>query len=63
MLVGHDPERGDWSDNESDALIKQAGKLLHDSGDMRNPLVWGFIPKRYRRGIDLKWDGIGSWRA
>lgn len=63
--VKHDPESGDYSDDDNDKLIIEAGKSLYLHEGMRgmhDPLVWAFIPKRYHRTIDALWDGIGEWR-
>ncbi len=51
-------------DNYSDALaqrLKNAGQSLYNSGGMKDPLVWSFIPKRLRRDIDVLWSGVGDW--
>jgi hypothetical protein len=47
-------------------LLKDAGKMLYDSEGMQgmfDDLFWSFIPDRYRRTIDMAWDGIGEWQG
>jgi hypothetical protein len=59
----HDPQNGDWWDEKNNRLIRQAGILLHQESAMWDSLLWSFVPDRYRRNINLLWDGIGEWRA
>jgi len=64
--VSNDHQNGDYYNEDNNALMTNAGKLLnqYDGMDgMRDPLVWSFIPKRYHRGIDYMWDGIGDWKC
>ena len=55
------------SDAEVDkAAIRTAGKILYEAegmGGMRDPLLWGFIPKSCKSIVILLWHGIGEWRA
>ena len=63
--VYHDPEKGDWDDDNNIKLIKEAGQLLYDFDamkGMKDGLVWSFIPDRYRREISSHWHLIGEWR-
>tara|TARA_B100000902_G_scaffold347219_1_gene354390 strand:- start:2712 stop:3188 length:477 start_codon:yes stop_codon:yes gene_type:complete len=62
--VYHDPEKGDWDDDNNIKLIKEAGQLLYDFDgmkSMKDNLVWSFIPVRYHREISSYWNGIGEW--
>jgi hypothetical protein len=64
--VENDPVNGDYHTPENKQLMIRSGQTLYKSGgmrDMKDGLVWSFIPKRYRREIDMYWDGIGEWRA
>jgi hypothetical protein len=61
--VKEDPINGDYYNKDNGELIKEAGRLLNETNDMRDGLVWSFIPKRYHREIDNYWDGIGSWMS
>jgi hypothetical protein len=48
------------------ASIVEAGKMLNEAegiSGMQDDLLWSFIPKPYRRLVDLLWDGIGGWKA
>ena len=62
--TAHDPINGDYYDKENIKLIKEAGKLLYEStAGMNDPLFWSFVPRRYKREIDMFWDGIGDWKS
>jgi hypothetical protein len=61
--VKNDPINGDYYNKENGNLIIEAGKLLNKTNDMRDLLVWSFIPNRYHREIDNYWDGIGNWMS
>ena len=64
-----DPINGDYSNEDNNNLLREAGNILNDCGgiqEMRECMeyfVKAFIPKRYRRDIDMLWDNIGGWRA
>jgi hypothetical protein len=47
--------------NGATVLAKSATQCGRD--DMRDDLVWLFIPKFLQRELDLAFDGIGGWRA
>ena len=65
----HDPINGDYSNKDNFNLLKEAGNILNDCGginEMRSCVeyfVKAFIPKRYRREIDISFDNIGGWQA
>jgi hypothetical protein len=62
----HDPDNGDWYDDNNVKLIRDAGELLYKydgMNGMHDALVWSFIPKRYQREIDMIWNGIGEWNS
>jgi hypothetical protein len=62
--VKNDPECGDYYDDENEKILREAGEMLYKEGGMQSmhdELVWSFIPKRYRRNVDLAWNGIGEW--
>lgn len=64
--VKHDPYNGDYYDEVSEEGVKEAGKLLYEfdgMNGMTDRLVWSFIPKRYKRTIDMIWNGIGEWQG
>ncbi len=64
--VENDPVDGDYYTREHKQVMVKSGETLYKSGgmnDMRDNLVWSFIPKRYRREIDIFWNGIGEWKA
>jgi len=64
--VKNDPDNGDFYDDDSDKLLKEAGQLLYDfdgMNGMHDRLAWSFIPNRYHRTIDYAWNGIGKWKA
>ncbi len=61
--VKEDPINGDYYNKNNAKLIIEAGELLNKTNDMRDLLVWSFIPKRYRREIENYWDGIGTWMS
>ena len=56
-----DPVRGDYTDEESRKLVKDAGNLLAENDNMHSILIWSSIPERYHRDIDIMWNGIGGW--
>jgi hypothetical protein len=46
--------------------LKEAGRLLYEYGGMEgmhDDLVWSFIPKRYKRYIDMGRNRIGEWKS
>ena len=65
----HDPNNGDYSSEDTNNLLTEAGNILNDCGgikEMRDCMEWfvaAFIPKRYRRDIDMRWNDIGEWRS
>ena len=64
--VRNDFDRGDYYDEDNVEKLKEAGRLLWEEGgdrSMYDRLVWGFIPRRYHRDVDICWDGIGDWLA
>lgn len=64
--VKNDPDNGDYYDPENVSQLKKAGRLLYEAdgmNGMHDGLVWSFIPKRYRREIDMAWNGIGEWKS
>ncbi len=61
--VKNDPINGDYYNKENGKLIIEAGQLLNKTNDMRDLLVWSFIPKRYHREIENYWNGIGEWMS
>jgi len=64
--VKDDPIEGDYYNEENIQLLKDAGKMLYDSKGMKgmyDEMLWSFIPDRYRRPIDMAWDGIGEWQG
>ena len=69
VCVEHDPLRGDYYDESNRQLVVDAGRMLNDAGGLdlmrsySNGWISAFIPKRYRREIDLYWDDIGDWRS
>ena len=65
-----DPINADYQNEEIKQIMREAGELLYNftfqsdgKKGINDGLVWAFIPKRYRRDIELIWDGIGEWRA
>jgi hypothetical protein len=64
--VENEPVNGDYDTQENKQVIIKSGEALNKSGgmnDMMDDLVWSFIPKRYKREIDMRWSGIGEWVA
>ena len=64
--IDADPVNGDWYDEGHMKELKDAGRMLYEAEGMRgmqDELVWLFVPKRFRREIDMAWDGIGEWRS
>ena len=62
--VENDPINGDYFTPENKQLMIKSGQSLYKSGgidDMKDNLVWSFIPKRYGREIDQFWNGIGGF--
>jgi len=58
-----DPINADYQNEEIKQIMREAGELIYKSKGMKympDGLVWAFIPKRYRRDIELIWDGIGE---
>ena len=64
-----DPINGDYASEDNNNLLREAGNILNDCGGINNMrecveyFVIPFIPRRYRRDIDMLWDNIGDWRA
>ena len=64
-----DPERGDYFHKDNRKLIVDAGCMLNEVGgidEMRSFFecwIGALVPRRYRREIDMFWDGIGGWRG
>lgn len=50
-----------WDEFHAD--IRKGGELVNETGRMRDPLIWLFIPKEFWCSIEMKWDGIGEWRG
>lgn len=63
--VNHDKQNGDYSSPENNEKLKEAGKMLYDyyGTSAMHDALYLWVPKRYRREIDILWDGIGSWCA
>jgi hypothetical protein len=63
--VKNDKENGDYYSEENNDIAIKGGKLLYESGgiDTMHEVLLTWIPKRYRREIDMKWDGIGEWQG
>jgi hypothetical protein len=61
--VQKDPINGDYYSADNAIIMEEAGNHLEQTNDMRDMLVWSFIPNRYHREIDNYWSGIGSWIA
>jgi hypothetical protein len=75
-MLRFNPETGDMNADMTDddnkhwedinKRIKLAGQMLYASGgevNMRDPLVWLFIPKRLHQDVDNQFNGIGNWRS
>jgi hypothetical protein len=63
--VKHDKEYGDYWSEENNKDVILGGKLLNEYGgfDCMREVLSTFVPKRYQREIDIKWDGIGKWKG
>ena len=67
--VEHDPLRGDYCDESNRQLVVDAGRMLKEAGGLdlmrnySNGWIVAFIPNRYRREIDLYWEGLCGWRS
>lgn len=66
--VENEPINGDYYTQENKQMMVKCGEILYKSGgmdNMRDDLVWSFIPKRYRGEIEMFWSlaGIGEWKA
>lgn len=62
--IRKDPHNGDYYNEQNHQNLKKGGQILYDTEGMRgmhDDLLWSFIPKRYRREIDIAWNGIGEW--
>lgn len=61
--VQHDRINGDFYSKEHNNKIKNAGELLneYDGTSVMYDVLMDWVPKRYRREIDMIWDGIGDW--
>jgi hypothetical protein len=64
--VIYDPQRGDFSNDENDKLMKLAGNffLKYDGNtNLMHYYLNNEIPIIFHRQIDYLWDGIGDWKA
>lgn len=64
--VKHDGREGDYDDEKNKKKLRKAGELLNSIGgywEMKDPLVWAFIPQRFKRIVDICWNGIGRWMS
>ncbi|ATZ81094.1 endopeptidase-like protein [Bodo saltans virus] len=63
--VENDKINGDYYSVDNNNNVKNGGMLLHKSGGISamHDVLMTWIPKRYRREIDIVWDGIGEWRG
>lgn len=62
--VKNDLDFGNFYSEENEAIMRQAGQYLWESGGekaMHNKKIWRCIPQRYHREIDYFWSGIGTW--
>ncbi len=72
-MIKFDNENGDMKEDMTPAddiiwnniyqKIREGGMLLSKTNEMNSPLVWIFIPDRFRRLIDINFDGIGGWNS
>lgn len=56
--------QGKINDSQLWEQLARAGNDLYSNGgmnDMKDPLLWLFIPRQVQRLIDNAWDGIGGW--
>jgi hypothetical protein len=58
-----DPINGNYYEQQNSDLLKEGGRLLNITGDMEDDLVWYFVPNKFKRDIDVSWDGIGGWQS
>lgn len=64
VMLQHDPQRGDYCDDDNNQYIKLAGEFLNKLGGRGRMLKFASsIPMVFRRDIDHHWDGIGDWSA
>lgn len=64
--VIHDPQCGDYSNDENNKLIILAGNFLlkyNENTDLMYYYLNKQIPQIFHRQIDYLWDGIGDWKA
>ena len=61
--------RKDFFHKDNRQLIIDSGIMLNEIGgidEMRRffqNFISAFVPRRYRREIDMFWDEIGGWRS
>jgi hypothetical protein len=72
-IIKFDPEKGDMKEHMSPTdkiiwkniyqTIKDGATLLSKNDRMACPLLWTFIPDRFKRIVDMNFDNIGGWRS
>ena len=53
-----EPMEGNNYSKENDEMVKEGGRMLDEEGVKYDENVWRYIPKRFQREIDMKWEMI-----